>query len=118
MRRNDKYAFIYLLALLPFSAVAIAWSISGLPSDRVDTELIIFLVIMAAAAAQLRIKLPKANLYFSLADPTVLFSLAYFGVELAVVVSAAAAFSTSIISDQERRSSVVAWMTNVCIATI
>ena len=117
MRRNDKYAFLYLFALMPLSIVAMVWAISGLPTERVDLELIVFSLIFVSGAAQLRIQLPKTNLHLSLADAIVFFSLVYFGGELAVILSAAAALASAVAEDRESQMSVVGWLINVCIST-
>jgi len=110
MRRNDKYAILYLAFLLPLNVAAIAWAVGGLPSEKVDLALIGFSLILVCAAVQMRIQLPKTNLQLSLADAVILFSLIYFGGELAIVLSAAATLTRAIISDREPRKSLIGWL--------
>src|SRR5262245_23757548 len=55
MRRIDKYAFLYLLALVPLSAVAIVWTTNSSPKERVDIVLIFFSLLSVGTVAYLRL---------------------------------------------------------------
>jgi diguanylate cyclase (GGDEF)-like protein len=118
MRRIDKYAWLYVIALLPLAAVAIVWALGSLPNDRVDTVLIVVSLILVSAAAQFRIQLPKTDIHLSLADAIVMFSLIYFGGELAVLLSVASATATALVAERYSRSTIVGWLANTCVAAI
>jgi len=96
MSSHNKLALWFIVAIAPLSLAALVWSIGSLPSEDVTVRTLILTLVMVAAAAHLRIQLPKSNSVLALSDAMVPFALLYFGGELAVLLSASAAVSSFI----------------------
>jgi diguanylate cyclase (GGDEF)-like protein len=61
MRRNDKYAFFYLFALVPLSVVTAVWVVNGVPSQPIDLALVVFLLVFALVALRTAFRKRKTD---------------------------------------------------------
>jgi diguanylate cyclase (GGDEF)-like protein len=116
MTKHNKIGLLYLLALAPLTAFALAWPMFGLPLERADVDTIILGVIVAGSATRMKIQLPKSTRHLTLSDAIILFSLLYFGGEFAVLVCAAAALVNAVW--QFGKSTLVQQLTNFCISVV
>jgi len=91
MPTKPKFSLYYLLALTPLALAAIAWPIINPPFESSDLGLFVLSALVVAAAAQLRIQLPKTESTLAFSDMVVMFSLLYFGGEYAVAMAVVAA---------------------------
>jgi len=116
MPTKPKFSLYYLLALTPLALAAIAWPMINPPFESSDLGLFVLSALVVAAAAQLRIQLPKTESTLAFSDMVVMFSLLYFGGEYAVAMAVVAAVSFGF-----RRlwsGSFISLLTNVSVSLI
>ena len=87
MTRQDKLAYLFFIALLPITTIALVWSVSGLSSGTLSNPLIFFMIVSVAICSHFRIQLPRTNLHLTVSDTIVVFALIAFGGELAVILT-------------------------------
>jgi diguanylate cyclase (GGDEF)-like protein len=104
--------------LAPLCLMAIVWSATGLPNERVDAGLMVLSIAIVILATHLRISLPNSKLQLSLSDAVVMFSLIYFGGEMAVVMAAVSAFSSGILDNSANRLTFTRRLINIEIAIV
>jgi diguanylate cyclase (GGDEF)-like protein len=114
MRAQTKFAVVYLLALLPLTVTALAWTFLAYPFQRADLATLMLGAVLVGAAAPVRIQLPKTNAYLALSDTIVLFSLLYFGGEFAIVMAAIGSIVSA--TWRFRRGHVIDLFINICIS--
>ena len=68
MPTKPKFSLYYLLALAPLALAAIAWPIINAPFESSDLGLFVLSALVVAAAAQLRIQLPKTESTLAFSD--------------------------------------------------
>jgi diguanylate cyclase (GGDEF)-like protein len=116
MRAHAKIGVLYLSALIPLCVIALWWSITGLSTHPYQKNVLLLAVVAAAAAARLRIHLPKTGSQLALSDVLVLFAVIYFGGEIAVILCVSAGISSAIGRALIREP--VETLTNFCISII
>jgi diguanylate cyclase (GGDEF)-like protein len=116
MDSRNYYVWIYLLALVALASAALVLAVTGVELSHLDRGELILGPIAIIASTRLRIQLPRSTLHLALSDALILFSLLYFGGEVAVLLAAIGG-AASIIFDVTRRS-LIASVVNGCISVI
>ena len=116
MHRVTKLALFYLAALTPLSVLALLWAVTCLQDDRNSPALVFLGFLAVGLGAFVNIELPRTGSKLALSDGIILFTLLYFGGEMAVLFSVPAALLNSIKRDSNR--STVNALTNICISVI
>src|SRR5688572_11939517 len=85
---KGKTSFTLLLAfLLLLAAVALAWSTRGLSEGAISIGTLAILIWAVVTASHVRIQLPRTDLFLSISDVFIIYSLLSLGCEVAVLLT-------------------------------
>ena len=79
--------FLLLFVLLLPAGLALVWSLNGISAGGVSVGVFAIMVWAVLTASHVRIQLPLTNLFLSIADVFIIYTLLSFGAELAVLLT-------------------------------
>ena len=86
--KGKSISYILLLSfLLLLVAVTLVWSVIGLASGAIGIGVLALMVWSVVTASHVRIQLPRTNLFLSISDVFIVYSLISFGGELAIFLT-------------------------------
>ena len=89
--KGKSISYLLLLSsLLLLVATAFAWSINGLAAGSVSIGVLAIMVWAVVTASHVRIHLPRTNLFLSISDVFIIYSLMSVGGEVAVFLTVVA----------------------------
>lgn len=89
--KGKSISYLLLLSsLLLLVAIAFAWSINGLAAGSVSIGVLAIMVWAVVTASHVRIQLPRVNLFLSISDIFIIYSLMSLGGEVAVFLTVVA----------------------------
>jgi len=119
MRRQEKLSYLFFIALLPITTIALVWSVSGLLAGTLSSALIFITIVLVSVFSHFRIQLPRTKLHLTVSDTLVVFTLIVFGGELAVLLAfVGSAFMAIALTRPDSRTNFQTSLTNISISIV
>lgn len=96
MEKKERKINIYLSAVIPVGAIALALAIFKFPLEKVDAGLIALSILTVFFSSYLRIQLPRTKIHLTLSDALIILSLLIYGGPVSIILAALESCVTSL----------------------